>query len=226
MGWVGRFARSSIGSKYLMAGTGLALSLFLVGHIAGNLLVFAGPDALNEYAAALRKLPLGLLWVARIGLLVVFLCHLATAIRLNRQNRAARPIRYQMGATYQASLASRSMIYTGMVIFGFLIYHLLHFTFLKVGPTDYSVDAAGRHDVYAMVIKSFQNPALALSYVFAMAAMGLHLSHGLSSLFQSLGLNHPKYNKLWRCGGPALAWLLAAAFSSVPLSILFGFVGK
>lgn len=224
MGWVGRFSRSSIGSKYIMAVTGIGLSLFLFGHLAGNFLVFAGPDALNEYAAGLRKLPYGLLWVARIGLLVIFLLHLATAIRLSMANRAARPVRYKFEDTYQASLASRTMIYSGLLIFAYLIYHLLHFTFLQVGPTEYSVDAAGRHDVYAMVIRSFQNPALAIAYVVAMAATGFHLSHGFSSLFQSLGLNHPKYNKIWRCGGPVVAWLLAIGFSTIPLSILFGFV--
>jgi succinate dehydrogenase / fumarate reductase cytochrome b subunit len=257
-----RPVRSSLGSKYLMALTGLALIGFVLVHMGGNLLVYAGRDALNSYAANLKAHP-AVLWAARAGLLAVFVLHVALGIRLTRQNYLARPVRYQYpDDTLQASWASRHMFLTGMVLLAFVLYHLAHFTFgiLALAPegspgeetyvpynslAEYRRPAdpkwqtappslgkggqlpAGweeRHDVYAMVVAGFRNPWITLSYLVAMVFLGLHLWHGGSSWFQSLGLNHARYNKLIRGFGPVLAAVVVAGNCSIPLSVYLGIV--
>lgn len=224
MNWVLRWLRSSLGSKVVMAITGILLFGFLVGHMAGNLLVFRGQEAMNAYAYFLKSSPI-LLWSARLGLLVVFGLHVATAFRLTRQNRAARPERYAYEQTVQASFASRTMIMSGLVVLAFAVYHLLHFTVGVVQPAAYSLaDRQGRHDVFTMVVLGFRHPLIATSYVVAVALLGLHLSHGLQSLFQSLGLRHPRYTPFITLGAPILSALLTVGFLAVPLSILLGFV--
>jgi succinate dehydrogenase / fumarate reductase cytochrome b subunit len=224
MNWVLRWLRSSLGSKVVMAITGILLFGFLVGHMAGNLLVFRGQEAMNAYAYFLKTSPI-LLWSARLGLLAMFTLHVATAVRLTRQNRAARPERYAYEQTVQASFASRTMIWSGAVVAAFAVYHLAHFTGGVIQPAAYSlVDRQGRHDVFTMVVLGFQNPVITTSYVLAVALLGLHLSHGLQSLFQSLGWRHPRFTPFITLGAPILSALLTVGFLAVPLSILLGFV--
>jgi len=134
---------SSLGSKYLMAITGLLLTAFVLAHVAGNLLIYAGPDALNSYAHALKSRP-ALLWPARLGLLTVFVVHLALAVRLRLQNAKARPVGYACPATLQASWASRHMMLTGLVLLAFVVYHLAHFTFGVLERSDVQVTQRGR----------------------------------------------------------------------------------
>lgn len=215
---------SSLGSKYLMALTGIALYLFLIAHLLGNLNIFSGREALNAYAASLRHLPFGFLWVMRIGLLMVFLVHVKTAILLTRANRAARPYEYVFKNTIQASFASRTMPMTGLFVLLFLIYHLLHYTFHIANPTNVGLDQLGRPDVYGMVVNGFSQPAIAGFYIAAMVVLGLHLSHGLASLFQSLGVNHSKYNACIRRMGPILGWAIPLINISIPVSVWLGFV--
>jgi succinate dehydrogenase / fumarate reductase cytochrome b subunit len=215
--------RSSLGSKYVMALTGLALIGFVVVHMAGNLLIYFGRDALNAYAEALRHRP-ALLWAARLGLLVVFVVHVVLGIRLTRQNSAARPIAYAYEDTLQASWASRHMLLTGLVLLAFVVYHLAHFTFRVVGPQGPPTESWEGHDVFQMVVLGFQNPWITLSYLVAMAFLGLHLWHGGSSWFQSLGLEHPRWNALIRGIGPGLAILVVAGNCSIPLAVLLGIV--
>src|ERR1700722_9623049 len=164
---------SSVGKKFVMAVTGLALFLFVVGHLAGNLQVFLGWDEINRYGDFLQT-NLELLWPARIGLLVMVFLHIWSAIQLTIETRAARPQAYAQREVVAASYASRTMIWSGLSIAAFIIYHLLHFT-LQVQGINFTGksfvdlhDAKGRHDVYAMLVLGFKNPVVAGFYIFAM----------------------------------------------------------
>lgn len=225
MGWLKRAANSSIGAKWIMAITGTLLFGFLIGHLAGNLLVFSGPQAFNDYAAGLRELPYGLLWVARIGLVILFVLHIFTSIKLTRMKQAARPVPYAFKNTIKATLGSRTMGTTGLLVLLFLLYHLAHFTWYIVADTGQRYDELGRHDAYTMVIEGFRQPAIAISYIAAMLVLAVHLGHGLSSLFQTFGINNKKYNFLFRCVAPAVAWGLSLAFISIPVAIWLNLVG-
>jgi len=220
MSWVTRAISSPVGAKVIMAITGLALMGFVVVHLAGNLLIYAGAEAINAYAENLRNLG-ALLWAARIGLLVAFVVHVGMAIKLTLGNRAARPVGYQYNATVQASLASRLMPQTGFVILAFVVYHLAHFT-LRL--TDTSYQELGPFDVYAMVIRGFSDPIVASTYIIAMLALGMHLFHGASSVWQSMGISHPRYMKILRMIGPVAGIGLAAGNISIPVSILLGII--
>lgn len=215
---------SSVGRKSLMAVSGLALTGFLLGHLAGNLLVFAGPEAINSYAKGLLDLG-ALLWVIRSGLLIIFVLHIYFGITLTIENKRARPIAYSCEKTIQASLASRSMHITGLVILFYLIFHLAHFTIGVVDPSVYDrYDASGRHDVYNMIIYGFQNPIFSVSYILAMMAMALHLSHGLPSLFQSMGLSSDRFTTAFKKTGIAVAIFLFIGFTSIPVAVWIGFL--
>jgi succinate dehydrogenase / fumarate reductase cytochrome b subunit len=231
--------RTTLGAKYVMALTGLGLIGFVLAHMFGNLLIFAGRDALNAYAEGLKAKP-ALLWSARTGLLAIFLLHLFLAFRLWQINRSARPIRYVHEDTVQASWASRNMVLTGLVLLAFILYHLAHFTFGvvakadEVGPTgevirtdyldlrDLHDPKEPRQDVYRMVVSGFQSPWITLTYVTAMVFLCLHLWHGGSSWFQSLGLNHPQYNPVIFKVGPVLALIVFIGNCSIPLAVLIG----
>ncbi|HHI81296.1 MAG TPA: succinate dehydrogenase cytochrome b subunit [Planctomycetes bacterium] len=220
--WLFRMLRSSVGRKVLMAITGLLLIGFLVSHLSGNLLVFAGRDAMNDYAQFLKEHP-GLIWGARIGLLAIFLVHVITGLTLAAENKAARPIPYQKEACIQASLPSRTMARTGLLVFVFVVYHLLHFTFGVVQASKHAKHLEGlRYDVYDMVVLSFHNPIIALSYIVAILVLWMHLWHGASSFFQSLGWNHPKYRPVFEKVGPVLSTILCLGFLSIPLSAWLG----
>lgn len=220
MSWVLRTLSSSIGGKYIVALTGIAMIGFLVAHLTGNLLVFVGPQAMHDYAEGLRKFPF-VLWGLRIGLIGAAFLHITVAIKLNMNSRAARPIPYFNKRYKRASAASRSMVLTGFLLLFYILYHLADFTWRWTNP---EVGALGHYDVYPMLLIRLGNPVNAFLYIAAMVVMGVHLSHGVSSLFQTLGLNHPKYNLLLRCLGPLTGMTLAAAFISIPVSILLGIV--
>ena len=224
MSWIVRLMKSSLGSKYVMAITGLGLFVFLIGHIAGNLILYVGQDAMNAYALALKNLPYGGIWIARIGLVVIFCLHIVTAYRLALANRAARPVRYHYEETLKATYASRTMPMTGTIVLHFLLYHLAHYTFRIVNYSGDRVDALGRDDVYTMVVEAFQQPLISLLYIVAMLVLAFHLHHGLSSLWQSLGLNHSKYNTLFRRLFPAMGWVVCLAAVTIPLSVLVGII--
>ncbi len=220
-----RPVRTSVGSKYVMALTGLALILFVIAHMIGNLLIYRGKEALNSYAHALETSPV-LLWTARIGLLVVFVIHIVLGIRLWLQNRAARPNPYIYKDYVQATWASRHMLLTGLVILGFVIYHLLQFTFGVTDPSDFKgklEDPKGYHDVAEMVVRGFSQWPVTAGYVVAQVFLGLHLWHGAGSWFQSLGLNHPKYAPAIRVFAIVVAAALTIGNSSMPLAILAGY---
>ncbi len=204
-----------------MAITGLFLFGFVVVHMLGNLQIFLGQEALNAYAEHLEELPL-LLWPARIFLLVTLIIHMVTAISLAIENKNARPVGYSFQNTVQASYASRTMVMSGVIIFLFIVYHLLHFTFDVTNPElAHLVDSKGRDDVYSMVVLSFQNIFISSTYITAMAILCFHLSHGLSSLFQSLGLNDMKYDGLVKKIGRGIALAIFIGNSSMPVAAFF-----
>ena len=217
--------RSSIGRKALMAVTGVALLGYVIVHMIGNLQVYQGRDALNAYAKMLKGMPT-LLWSARLLLLALFVAHVYLGITLALENRAARPVGYARFQYEQAGLATRTMVLSGLVILAFVIFHLLHFTLGAVQPAySEAQDPAGRPDVYAMVVHGFQDPVITISYVVAQLFLGLHLYHAVPSLFQSVGLKHPRFNPLIEKLGLLVSLVIVVGNVSMPLSILFGLVG-
>lgn len=225
MSWFGKYLKSSVGAKHVMAITGLLLVGFVIQHMVGNLQIFIGQEAINSYAANLKALG-PLLWVARAGLLLIFVVHVASALRLVSMNRAARPVAYKKFKPDRSSFASRTMMMSGLIVLAFLAFHLLHFT-LGGGPLDKQfnlIDSVGRHDVYNMVVLGFQLPAVTIAYVIATVLLCLHLSHGVTSMFQSIGLNHPKYNGIFNLAGPVIATIVLIGNTSMPIACLAGLV--
>ena len=210
-----RLLGSSVGRKLVTAATGVLLIVFLFGHLFGNLKVFQGQDALNSYAAWLQGHPL--LWVMRAGLLSLFAAHVWLTLSLTRENRAARPVRYERYRPRASRFSSRYMALSGLLVLSFLVYHLLHFTFRVIDS---------RHtrtpDVYAAVVWSFQNPWIAGSYVVAMLLLGAHLWHGATAVFQSLGLRHESYQTLIRVLSAAAVATLVVGNCAIPLLIYAG----
>ncbi|MFN5378167.1 MAG: succinate dehydrogenase cytochrome b subunit [Ignavibacteria bacterium] len=225
---------SNVFQKWLMAITGLLLVGFLLGHLSGNLLVFMGPDHINEYAHGLRTMLHGTaIWIVRLGLLTSFVLHVTSAIKLARRNRAARPNAYSTVEHRASTLASRSMLYSGLLLLTYALYHLAHFTWGVVHSEYYaktcppSAECSGAEcipDVYSMIVSSFQVPLISVAYVLAMIMVGLHLNHAIASAFQTLGLRNERFVPIVRTVGPLLGILVAAGFSSVPLAILAGIV--
>ena len=224
MSWVVKLARSSLGAKYLMAITGAVLWGFVIGHMLGNLQIFLGQDTYNGYAAALKGNAL-LLWGVRGLLLVSVIVHIYSGLRLAALNRAARPVPYAKKRYVKASLTSRTMALSGLTLLAFIVYHLLHFT---IGVTDpqhfHLVDPAGRHDAYSMFVFGFQNVYVSISYIVAMVLLGMHLNHGASSMFQSLGLNHTRYNGLLQRVGPVSSVLIVVGNIAMPVAVLCNLV--
>lgn len=222
----GELWRSTIITKWVMAITGILIVGFLLAHVTGNLLIFVGPDAMNDYGVWLREIGHGsIIWLMRLGLIVAFALHFWSGIRLAALNRAARPVGYTTFETKTSSPASRTMLWTGLLILVYVIYHLAHFTWgLAHAQYYHGIDSMGRPDVYNMVIHSFQDPLLVVLYIVSMIVVGLHLNHAINSAFQTLGINHPKYNTLLINGSRGLSVLLVLTYSAIPLSIVFGFV--
>ena len=226
-----RIWHSSLGKKYIMAVSGFALFLFVIGHLIGNLQVFLGPEAINRYGHFLQS-NLELIWPARIGLLAMVVLHIWSAARLTIENRAARGADYTAYKPVGSSYASRTMMMSGLIIAAFIIYHLLHFTvqneainftgrnFLELH------DEKQRHDVYAMMVIGFRQPFVSLFYIIAMALLCLHLSHGVSSMFQSMGWKKLYYKTLIDNGARLLAGLIFVGYVSIPIAILLNMVGK
>lgn len=220
------FVRSSIGRKYIMAATGMLLFGFLIAHMIGNLQMFIGPDAMNGYGHDLRQIMHGAgLWIARGGLLVLFVVHLGCALSLKLENKRARPVGYKFNATVEASQASRTMILTGLVILAFVIYHILHFTTGHVYSQYFDrTDYLGRHDAYTMVVLGFRQWPVAASYIIAMLILMVHLNHGLSSWLQSVGIYSPENAKQADRIAVLVSILLFLGQISVPVAVLAGYI--
>ncbi len=220
---------SSIGKKTVVALTGIGLVLFAAGHLVGNLTFFIGPDAINTYAVKLQSLG-PLLWVIRFGLLAVVGLHIYFTMLLWVENRKARPQKYAVFAPMKTSVFARTMRLSGLFVLAFIVFHLAHFTVRIVDPAYANLhtmlDGKEVHDVYAMVVLGFSNPIVSIFYVIALFLLSLHLSHGISSLFQTLGVTNKRFRPLFEFAAKVVAWLLFLGYSAIPLSVLLFGVGK
>ena len=211
---------SSIGSKFLIALTGLFLLIFLVAHLAGNLLFIAGPDAFNHYSHNLISNPL--IYVAEIGLIVIFALHIIKTVGMVAGSYSARPERYAKtkwaktkNDRSRKSLASSTMIVTGTITLVFVVTHLATF---KYGT--YYENAEGIRDLYRLQLAVFSSPAYVAFYLVAMTVIGFHLWHGVSSALQSFGVNSPRWTPRLLWGGRLVAVLLGLGFAILPVYTL------
>jgi len=213
------FLGSSIGKKVVMAATGVVLFGFVVGHMVGNLQVYLGARALNEYGEFLRHVLHGQgLWIARAGLLVAVLLHIWAATALTLANRSARPVGYREWQARESTYASRTMVWSGAILAVFILYHLAHFTTGAAHP-DFV-----EGDVYRNLVIGFTNPYASAFYILAMLALGLHMYHGVWSMLQTLGLSHPQWNPLRRLAALTFTALVVVGNISIPVAVLTGYV--
>jgi len=221
------FYRSAVGKKWVMALSGIVLMGFVVTHLIGNLKLYLGRGELNLYGEALRDMPghllprTVLLWTLRIGLIAAFVLHLHSAYSLTILNRKARPQRYQSKRDYvAANFASRTMRWTGIIVALFIIFHLLDLTWGPANPHFV------RGDPYDNLFYSFERVPVAIAYIVAMLALGIHIFHGAWSMFQSLGLNNPRWNIWRRYFAIAFALVITIGNVSMPLLITTGVVTR
>ncbi len=218
------FYQSSIGRKLVVAVTALILVLYVLGHLLGNLQIYLGPDKINAYAKFLHSLG-PILWAVRLVLIVAFVTHIVATIQLAQENRIAKPQKYAVAGYKRSTLASRTMIISGLIVLCFVIYHLLQYTLEVTDPRYHDLyDSLGRHDVYRMLILGFSNPFVSLFYVLGLFLLANHLSHGLASMVQTLGINNRKIAAAVSTGGRTLAWLVFAGYVSIPVTILLGII--
>ena len=224
-GFVSEFCSSSVGRKMIVAVTGVILLLFVIGHLLGNLQIYLGPEWINAYSQHLHDLG-PLLWMIRAFLLASVILHIYFTIQLAIENRRARPEAYRDRNYVKASWASRHMVVSGLVVLAFIVYHLAHFTFRTTDPRFALLkpDALGRYDVFSMMVYGFQNVYVSAFYVVGLFLLTLHLTHGSSSFFQSLGLNNQRLTPKLAIGGRIFAWLLFVGYVSIPLAVLFGLI--
>lgn len=214
-----RFWDSTNGKKVVMAVTGAVLFIFVIVHMAGNLQTFEGPETLNAYSKFLHGAPEAL-WVARAILLVAVILHIWAATQLAVRKSKARPVQYAKKQNIASSYASRTMYWSGPILLAFIIFHILHFTAGIVHPGADFV----QQDVYHNVVAGFQVWYVSAWYIFAMLLLGLHLRHGLWSMFQSIGFNHPRHTPVLRKTATVFAVIIVLGFISIPVSVLLGWV--
>lgn len=212
-----RFYDSTLGKKAVMAVTGVVLFGFVIVHMLGNLQVYLGPEKLDAYGALL-KANAGVLWGARLFLLLATALHIWSAVQLAALKNKARPVAYSKLQPTRSSYASRTMYWSGPILSAFIVYHLLHFTTGNAHPNF----EEGR--VYHNVVTGFRNVPASLAYIVAMLLLGTHLYHGAWSMFQTLGVNHPRYTPLLKRFAAAAAAALVIGNISIPLSVLAGLV--
>jgi succinate dehydrogenase / fumarate reductase, cytochrome b subunit len=217
MGRVGTFYRSLVGKKVVMAVTGVLLLLWIVGHLLGNLQIFEGPERLNAYAAFLKKTG-EVIWAVRVVMLVALVLHIIASIQVSLAAKRARPIGYAVRKSIETSYAARTMIWSGPLIFLYIVYHLMMFTFLTTGP-GYSPT-----DVYRNEVLAFRVPAISAVYIVAIFFLGLHLYHGAWSMLHTLGASNPRYRVLRRTVAPAVAIAITLGYIAIPVAVLAGLV--
>lgn len=216
--------QSTVGKKITMAVSGIVLIGFVLLHMIGNLKVYQGREAFNHYAEGLRVfgapfLAQGqLLWIVRFVLIAAVVIHILAAVQLTRHSRAARAQRYQRFDPLVFSYASRTMFWGGLIIFAFVVYHLMHFTFGNAHPDFIAGDA------YHNFVVGFRIWPVALAYIAAMIPLGFHLYHGTWSIFQTLGANNPRYNRYRRPLAAVIAAAVVIANISFPVAVLAGWV--
>jgi len=211
--------KSVVGRKVFMAITGQCMVLFAVVHMMGNSSIFIGPDGINAYAKHLHDLG-PLVWVFRAGLLAFAVIHIFFGSQLTLENSAANPAGYAIKRQIKTTFSSSTMIWTGILVGLFVIFHILHFTARTIPGVVQGVDALGRYDVFTMVVSAFKNGGIAFVYVAAMCALFFHLSHGIQSFFQTMGWNTDKTQCTISAIGKAVAFILLAGYAVIPISIL------
>lgn len=219
------FWKSSIGKKWLVALTGLVWVGYVFGHLAGNLQVFAGPAAINTYAEFLHARPT-VLWIVRLFLIAAFVLHVVATLKVRFESRQARLQPYQKRAFVQAKISARTMAISGLIVLSFVIYHLLHLTLrstdARFKPLAQGGLLQGENDVYTMLILGFQSPLVSLFYLLGVGLLCLHLSHGFSSMLQTLGINSKKLMTPLSIGGRVLAALVFIGYASIPIGVWTG----
>ncbi len=218
-----RFYEAPIGKKVIMAVTGVILFGYVVAHLLGNLQIFGNPDQINIYAAFLHNpANAGLLWGARVALLLAVILHIVASIQLWKLKSDARPVAYVKKEDPAASYASRTMMWSGPIVAAFVIFHVLHLTAGAVLPLQEI--GPNQPNVRANVIAGFMNPAVSAFYILAMILLCMHLYHGLWSMFQSLGFSHPRYTPKLKMGAAIFAILIAIGNCSIPIAVMAGLV--
>lgn len=224
---------SSLGKKLLMAVSGVVLTLFAVGHMLGNLQIFLAPEAINRYARLLHASD-ELLWGVRIVLLALVGVHIWSAFKLTVENKEARPVQYAVVKPNEATFASRTMIWSGLIVATFIVFHLLHYT-VKLNSVTGVPDTApplvfadltvadGHQDVFAMVIAGFSVWYISLFYIVAVGLLCTHLSHGIQAMFQSLGLRNHAYSPLIKKASAGIAIALFVGYAVVPAAVTAGY---
>ncbi len=213
------FWQSTNGKKVVMAVTGAMMFVFVIGHMLGNLQMFESPEHINAYGHFLHNLG-ELLWLERGIMLLVIALHIVATVQLALRSKAARPIGYSRKEAINSSYASRTMYWSGPIVLAFIIFHLLQFTAGYLHP--HATFTQG--DVYQNVVSGFQVWWVSAWYIFAICLLGLHLSHGLWSMFQSVGLAHPRQSVLVKLAARAIAAVIVLGYISIPISVLLGFV--
>lgn len=222
MNFLINFYKSSIGKKWIVALTGLVLIGYVIGHLVGNLQIYISPEQINWYGERLHAIG-PLLWLVRAFLLACFVAHIVTTIFLAIENRASRPEIYANKKNIRTTAAARTMIVSGLILLCFVIFHLLQFTIRPDGIQFYAPKTPDGHtDIYNMVVHAFLNPLASGFYIVGMFLLCMHLSHGFSSVLQTLGLNSRKLFHILETGGTALAWLVFAGYTSIPVSVMLG----
>jgi succinate dehydrogenase / fumarate reductase, cytochrome b subunit len=223
-----RLFQSSIGKKWIVALTGLMLLGFATGHLVGNLQIFLAPEWINSYARHLESLG-PVLWVIRLTMLAIIGLHIITTVQLVAENRLAKPVKYAVSGAQASSLASRTMILSGMVIIAFVVFHILHYT-VRLQHPDWGLktfklaDGEMVRDVHTMMVQGFSSIGVSVFYIVALFLLASHLSHGISSVFQTFSLNNKKLQCLIKVVGQAYAWLLFIGYASIPVCIYLGII--
>lgn len=234
----GSFLDSSVGAKLIVGITGLGLVAFVIMHLIGNLKIFQGPESINKYAYFLKHDIGLLLWIGRAGLLAVFVLHLTLALRLQFRSRAARPVPYSYPGSVQATVASRLMMQSGIVVGVFILFHLAHFTLGWVTNAHvqdeygnpvvmnylHLKDAQGHHDVYTMMVAGFRTPWISILYIAAQLILFLHLRHGIPSTLQTLGVKSARWARPIDLAGLAIALFILFGNLAIVIAVWTGFV--
>jgi succinate dehydrogenase / fumarate reductase cytochrome b subunit len=213
------FWQSTNGKKVVMAVTGVMMFGFVIGHMLGNLQMYEAPEHINAYGHFLHNLG-ELLWLERGVLLLAIALHITATVQLALRSKAARPIGYSRRQAINSSYASRTMYWSGPIVLAFIIFHLLQFTAGYLHPHAQFVTG----DVYGNVVSGFQVWWVSAWYIFAICLLGLHLSHGLASMFQSVGLAHPRLSPILKNAARSVALLIVVGYISIPISVLLGFI--
>jgi succinate dehydrogenase / fumarate reductase cytochrome b subunit len=218
------FLKSMVGRKLVMAITGFSMVIFVVTHLLGNTTIYSGPDGINAYAEALHRFP-HIFWVFRLILAAMFLLHIFYGTKLTIENRTAKQQGYARRSERAATFAGKYMIWTGLLIGVFVVFHLLHFKFEVINPeigASRHLDPLGRPDVYHMVVLGLSGAFVACGYIAAVAALGLHLSHSIQSAFQTAGLTSERTLPVMVRAGVIAAVAVFLGFASFPVLVLAG----